>query len=183
MEDINIGQKIKEFRMAKGLSLRDLSEKAGLSPSMVSQIENNTVNPSINTLKGIASVLCVPLFKFFQENVAHEELIVRKGKYKIIGHEGEEVQYKLLTANTNGLLECYLMEIPAGSSSSEIPRGHKGEEVAYVLSGKADIQIDDKIYNLSEGDAVKIPPLIRHRWINVYLEAVKVIFAVTPPEF
>lgn len=183
MEDINIGGKVKEFRMAKGISLRDLAERAELSPSMLSQIENNAVNPSINALKGIASALHVPLFKFFQEEEVTENLVVRKGEYKIIGHAGEEVQYQLLTSNTNGALECCLMELPAGGVSSDNLHGHNGEEVAYVISGETDIFIDDTVYHLREGDAVKIPALSGHRWVNSSSEDVKVIFAVTPPEF
>lgn len=183
MEDINVGEKVKEFRLAKGISLRDLSEKAGLSPSMLSQIENNTANPSINALKAIASVLCVPLFKFFQESVDQDNLVVRRGEYKIIGHAGEEVQYQLLTSDTNGMLECCLMDIPAGASSSDELRGHNGEEVAYVMVGEVDVQVGDKTYHLAEGDAVKIPAQMHHRWMNTSSNEVKVIFAVTPPEF
>ncbi len=183
MEDINLGEKVKEFRLAKGISLRDLSEKAGLSPSMLSQIENNSVNPSINALKGIAGALNIPLFKFFQESVAQEDLVVRKGKYRIIGHVGDPVQYKLLTSTTSGQLECCLMDLPVGGSSSDAPRGHNGEEVAYVISGEVNVVIDDKVYHLYEGDAVKIPPQALHRWINISENETRVIFAVTPPGF
>lgn len=56
-EQINIGMKVQEFRKKRGLSLRDLAAEVGLSPSMLSQIESNSVNPSINTLKNIAEAL------------------------------------------------------------------------------------------------------------------------------
>ena len=51
MVNLNIGQKIQRYRNQRGLSLRGLAEKTGITASMISQIENNSVNPSINTLK------------------------------------------------------------------------------------------------------------------------------------
>lgn len=183
MQDINIGEKVKEYRLAKGISLRDLSEKAGLSPSMLSQIENNSVNPSINALKGIAGALNIPLFKFFQESETQEDLVVRKGEYRTMGRAGDQVQYQLLTSTTSGQLECCLMDLPAGGSSSDAPRGHNGEEVAYVISGEVDVEMDDRKYHLCEGDAVKIPPQVQHRWLNTSEKETRVIFAVTPPGF
>ena len=57
MVNLNIGQKIQRYRNQRGLSLRGLAEKTGITASMISQIENNSVNPSINTLKTLAETL------------------------------------------------------------------------------------------------------------------------------
>lgn len=183
MEEINIGEKVRDFRTSRGISLRDLAGKAGLSASMLSQIENNTVNPSINALKSIAHGLDIPLYMFFKEEEARDSLIVREGEYRIIGRMGEEVQYKLLTADASGMLECCLMDIPAGKASAEEVYGHAGEEVAYVINGETDINLNGTIYHLSAGDAIKIPPKTPHRWINQSNGEVRVIFSVTPPSF
>ncbi len=97
-KELNIGRKVQQFRKKSGLSLRELAAQVELSPSMLSQIENDAVNPSINTLKNIAQALHVPLFLFFKDDEPQpERLIVRRGENRIIGHSGEEVLYKLLT--------------------------------------------------------------------------------------
>ena len=183
MEEINIGAKVQEFRKARGISLRELAANTSLSASMLSQVENSSVNPSINTLKSIAEALQVPLFKFFKDDPLPDKLIVRKGQYKIIGKEGKEVLYKLLTPDVSGMIEFCLMEIPAGVASADVPREHSGEEVAFVISGETDIYLSGEIYHLNEGDGMKIPPFSPHRWINCSKKTVKVIFAVTPPTF
>ena len=67
MVNLNIGQKIQRYRNQRGLSLRGLAEKTGITASMISQIENNSVNPSINTLKTLAETLDFPLYVLFQE--------------------------------------------------------------------------------------------------------------------
>ena len=47
MEDINLGKKVQDFRNKSGMSLRELAKRAGLTASMLSQIERDLVNPSI----------------------------------------------------------------------------------------------------------------------------------------
>ena len=69
------------------------------------------------------------------------------------------------------------------SVSSSEPIGHKGEEIAYVLSGKINLYLDNKLYSLDSGDSVKIPAYMVHKWENIEEEEAKVIFSVTPPTF
>lgn len=66
-KEVNIGITIKKIRNEKKMLLKDVAEKANISSSMLSQIEKGNANPSLNTLKTIAYVLEVPLFKFFIE--------------------------------------------------------------------------------------------------------------------
>lgn len=182
-DELNLGHKVQYFRKKNGLSIRDLAALTSLSPSMLSQIENNSVNPSINALRSVAAALNVPLFQFFKSDTPLNERIVRKGNNMIIGHPDEDAMYKLLTPNTNSTIEFCLMEIPAGEASSDIPRKHDGEEVTYVISGQVDLEMDGNIYHMLQGDSVQIPPQSPHRWVNNYSEEFKAVFAVTPPSF
>ena len=67
MDSLNLGQRIQSARLASGLSVRKLSQMAGITPSMLSQIENEQVNPSIQTLRSLANAMDIPLYSFFQE--------------------------------------------------------------------------------------------------------------------
>lgn len=64
-KEINVGNIIKDIRIKKGIMLKEVAEKCGISSSMLSQIEKGNANPSLNTIREIARVLDVPLFKFF----------------------------------------------------------------------------------------------------------------------
>lgn len=183
MQDINIGGKVQEFRVLRKLSLRQLAARAEMTPSMLSQIENNGANPSINTLKAIARALDIPMFKFFQDDVTPDKMIVRNGMYKKIGNPGQEVFYQLLTPDTNGMIEFCLMEIPPQASSSDEPHDHNGEEVAYVVEGSLAICVGSGEDRMETGDSIRIPALSPHRWTNLGDQAARVIFAVTPPGF
>lgn len=183
MEDINIGAKVQEYRNMKQYSLRELAARAEMTPSMLSQIEKNTVNPSINTLKAIAAALEVPMFKFFQSETVSEELIVRKGEYIHLGSVKDGVIYNLLTPDLNGTIEYCMMEIPPHSRTSEVEKAHVGEEVAFVIEGNVTISLNKAEFNLDAGDSIRIPAGVNHLWNNEKEDYAKVIFAITPPSF
>ena len=75
------------------------------------------------------------------------------------------------------------MNLKKGASSSKQELKHKGEEVAYILLGKVDLYIDGEKLILNQGDSVKIPKQIPHKWENNYSEKTRVIFSITPPRF
>ena len=183
MEDINIGAKVQEYRQMRQYSLRELAARAEMTPSMLSQIENNGANPSINTLKNIAAALNIPMFKFFQTEKASESLIVRKGNYMQLGSAKDGVIYELLTPDLSGTIEFCRMEIPPRSVTASAEKAHIGEEVAYVVSGNILIHMNDKPFLLCEGDSVKIPAGTRHLWENKEEKEAVIIFAITPPSF
>ena len=184
LEEINLGKKIQDIRLERGLSVRKMAGQAGITPSMLSQIESGQVNPSINTLRSIAQTLEAPLYSFFQDD-PDEDCVVHPENRRTIGSKSEpDVQYELLTPNTRGNIEFCMMVIPAQLSSFRDIRSHDGEEVAYMLEGeRVELEIEGKLYPMEPGDSVRIPAKARHAWHNKTDSVVKVIFAITPPSF
>ena len=76
MSDINlgIGPLVKKYRTIKGYSIRELARNINVTASMLSQIERDIVNPSINTLKAISVELGVPMYKFFMNDEDEQKL-------------------------------------------------------------------------------------------------------------
>lgn len=184
MNEVNISKKITEYRTSKNLTIKDLANMIGVTPSLLSQIEKGTANPSINTLKQISNALDIPLFNFFINDESTENLIVRKeNRKKIMFSEDDSFAYELLTPNSQGAIEFMLMKIPPKTSSSKELFSHKGEEVAYVVEGAVTLNLMNKEINLNSGDSVRIPPHSKHKWENTSDYECKVIFAVTPPSF
>lgn len=62
-----IGHRLRILRKAKGLRQRDLERIAGLRCSYASLVENNHVEPTIETLEKWAKALDIPLFAIFYE--------------------------------------------------------------------------------------------------------------------
>jgi len=75
------------------------------------------------------------------------------------------------------------MTLTPKSHTSKDNFKHTGEEVAYVSKGKVHLFLNETELELDEGDSVKIPPNMLHRWYNPYNQEAIVIFAVSPPSF
>lgn len=183
MELSNIGKKAQSLRLAKNMSVRKTAAAAGITPSMLSQIESGQVNPSISTLRALAGVLDTPLYSFFMEESVHT--IVKPHARKTIGLKSEpDVQYELLTPDIRGSIEFIMMIIPPHLSSSKTGLSHHGEEVALMCEGDSvDLEMDGVTYTLEPGDSVRIPAETVHAWHNRKDTTVQVVFAITPPTF
>ena len=184
MDDINIGEKILQYRKIKNLSIRDLAKLAGVTSSLLSQIERGLANPSLNTLKTIAKTLEVPLFTFFVAPVNTKELVIRSDKRKkMMFPDSESAVYELLSPDLSGSIEFALMKLAPLSHSSRELMEHEGEEAAFVLEGKIKLYLEDEVIILNLGDSVRIPGGTKHKWENPYDKNTSIVFAVTPPSF
>ena len=63
----HFGEKLRQVREHKGYTLKKVAGEAGVSESLVSQIERNRVSPAIDTLLALADVLDVNLEFLFEE--------------------------------------------------------------------------------------------------------------------
>lgn len=179
MKDIDIGKKIMEVRKKQGLSIRDLAKLAEVTPSLLSQIERGLANPSVNSLKSIASALNVPLFTFFVSEVDKNDLIIRSNnRKKVILPGSDNVIYEMLAPDDSSDLEFAIMKLAPGTTSCVGTIVHRGYEIAYILEGEVKLFLDEDEFILFEGDSVKIPTGTKHRWENNCDVESKVIFAV-----
>ena len=118
----------------------------------------------------------------YAENAKNKINILKEKDRKII--ITREVSYELLSPEGTSNIEFIRMILnEKGLESSIEPMSHKGEEVAFLLSGKAEITISNKSAIMYPGDSIHIPALTPHKWKNLYDEESVIIFAVTPPEF
>lgn len=156
----------------------------GMTASMLSQIERNLVNPSINTLKLISMAPGRSDVQVFpQRGGGPGPGGPRDARITLGRPETEDIVYELLTANVSGDIEFCMMHVPGKNDSHNVETMHHGEEVAYVVKGRITVYVNDVPYELEEGDSVLIPPESLHRWKNDGDEECDVLFAITPPSF
>jgi transcriptional regulator with XRE-family HTH domain len=61
------GERIREIRKRKILTIKELAEQTGLSSSLISQIEREKVDPTVSTFWKICTVLGFPMHHFFHQ--------------------------------------------------------------------------------------------------------------------
>jgi transcriptional regulator with XRE-family HTH domain len=65
-----LGRRVAAYRTARGVKVSELARAAGVSPSLISQIERQQSQPSVSTLFALAEALDVPVDAFFEEGHA-----------------------------------------------------------------------------------------------------------------
>lgn len=69
---MNIGERIRNFRLQKALSQGDIEKRTGLLRCYLSRVENGHTIPSLDTLAKIATAMDVPLASFFSDGAQPE---------------------------------------------------------------------------------------------------------------
>jgi transcriptional regulator with XRE-family HTH domain len=158
MDERIICQNIKTLRLARDMTLDDLSRLTGLSKGYLSKLERSGKLPPFSTLNRIAAALGVETVSLF--NGQHEPLadtriaFVRKNERKVIVSRGSLYGYKYETLAHNKpgkSMEPYIIE---PSFEEEAIFQHEGEELLYVLEGTHEFTYDGKKYIMHEGDCV-----------------------------
>lgn len=183
----SIGLKIRELRKHRGITLKEFSQKVGVTASLISQVERGVAAPSISSLKKISDALGISIAVFFNDQAQKEfpgdfSPIVRKHERKKL-HPSPGVTYHLLSKNLQGRLEFLLAIYDVGASTGPKPYSHRGEECALVLKGKLEVQIGSSTYVLSRDDSITFSCEIPHRVRNVGRGQALSIWCVTPPSF
>jgi transcriptional regulator with XRE-family HTH domain len=170
-----IGERLRARRQERGLSLRDLADRLGVSPSLISQIERGLANPSVSTLYSMVAELDVSLDELlFNERRGTEPAasvagpIQRSNERHRIRLASGVLWERLTTVSEPGVEFLYVIyEVGGASSPADAFQRHAGHEWGYVLSGTLEVTIGFRQYLLEPGDAVSLDSTTPHRLANV----------------
>ncbi|MTI55942.1 helix-turn-helix domain-containing protein [Geosporobacter ferrireducens] len=181
----NIGQKIKELRVSKKITLKDLSKKTGLSIAFLSQLERGLTSAAIMSLKNIAEALEVDISYFFAPPFENSKRVIRSYEQEIFHIENSKFIYYNLANDAEGkALTPFLVTIyPERGQDQVIPYAHEGEEFIYVLEGILTLYLENEKYDLYPGDSLHIDSSVPHNWANFTNKVVKILSVNTPKIF
>lgn len=184
-ELLSLGARIREIRKQRGLSIRQVAERAGLSASLVSLIERNKANPSVGTLAKLASVLGVRVAELFDSGASGnpEGPVVRKEQRKRLHTSLMGVTHQLLVPDLNRKMELVYSVYDPKSWSGDVLMSHEGEECAYVVKGLMEVVVNGVPYILREGDTIYFDCSLPHQVKNIGDGPLEVIWVITPPTF
>jgi transcriptional regulator with XRE-family HTH domain/archaellum biogenesis ATPase FlaH len=169
--NFDIGLRVKELRIKRGLSQAEFAEVLGISRTTISQVEANIIYPSLPTLLKIAEVLSIHIGAFFQEAMGLEKRIIFTGAEAVsMGFpdmpNGSISGELLVPPDFESKMAPYLIEIEPGR---ELPAHffvHKGEEMGYLLSGKLQMSLNRASYTVRSGDLIYLTSEMPGYWKN-----------------
>lgn len=177
-----LGEKIRQKRNDRGMSMKELSDTTGLSTGFISQVERDLTEPSITSLRKISEALDVALFHFFVDEES-ESRVVRKNSRHEIRFPESQIVYELLSPDLNRQMETIMGTLKPGGATSTEPMTHPGEEVVHVIEGEMSIEIGKDAYTLYEGDTIYYYGTIPHIIKNSGNKKMRFLSTITPPRF
>jgi transcriptional regulator with XRE-family HTH domain len=178
--DNELGQRIRELRMERSLSLAGLAARVGVTRSFLSSVERGVAYPSILVLRTIAAALEVPVFLLFTGRES-SGVVVHRHERKIIKLPSAPVSYELISPDAQHRMEMIITYVRPGAEPPAM--SHDGEECALVLRGHVMLTIGGIEYELNEGDSIYYNSGLPHTVRTVGDEEAEIISAITPPSF
>lgn len=193
MADNPLGPRLRAARQRKGLSLRELASRIGVSPSLLSQVENGKSQASVTNLHSIVTALEITLDELFDTRARpgdppgdaavpgpaelpappridrNERLapVQRPGHRSVLQMAGG-VTWERLSWLLPQLIDVQLVTYEPGSASSSDGRQtrHNGTEFAYVMEGELLLRLGYEEYVLRAGDSLSFDSTTPHLYAN-----------------
>lgn len=187
LSSYELGRKLRMLRLRKKIALADLGKHTGLSASMLSQLENGKMIPTLPTLARIAMVFDVGLDHFFGEKTARKLFsVVRAGERMRFPERPDKPLpsyfFECLTLATQGKgLQAYLAEFPNRNTSHGEEHFHDGSEFIYVLEGVLAIRFQGELYELKAGDSVLMDSSEPHSYYGMGKKGARAVVVTAPP--
>jgi transcriptional regulator with XRE-family HTH domain len=178
---VKIGEKLRKLRMSNSLTQEELASRADLTKGYISQLENDATSPAISTLQDLLDVLGVSLSEFFA--VMPEQQIVYGADDRVIASDEDGLRAELLVPGAqNREMDPALVTLQPGEQMSPQPF-HEGEEFGYVLCGRIELILDEKVHPVRKDECFYFPSDRRHQVRNPGKTEAKILWVVSPPTF
>lgn len=190
-ESSKVGSRLRQGRERRGISLRELARRVGVSPSLVSQIELDRVNPSVSTLYALVTELGMTMSDVFGDAAPpaprilrprHEDgdgLVAYPDTRSVI-NLASGVRWERLTPRSDPDVEFLHVVYPVGAEScpEDALVTHGGREYGYVTSGTLGVQVGFDHYELGPDMSIAFDSSSPHRLWTIGSEPAHAIWVV-----
>jgi transcriptional regulator with XRE-family HTH domain len=163
---VNVATSLRELREARGMSMRTLATKSGLSANALSMIERGKTSPSVSTLYKLADALGVSITAFFGTENEKKQVVFLKSDERMRMSFTRGVFEGLGGNQFSGNVEPFMLTLESGAASGPHSIVHTGHEFVFCLRGKLEYQVDKQLYQLEAGDSLLFASKLQHKWKN-----------------
>ncbi len=164
---LKIGERLKEIRNTRQLTLDDVAELTGVSKPMLGQIERGQSSPTINILWKISTGLKIPLSFFCKQEEAEYTVSGLGEKDMITEENGGMRAYPLFPFDPVRNVEVFYIEFDAGVRHSSLPHVAGVEEYVFLVQGTLKMVIGREEVILQEKQSIRFRADISHEYHNI----------------
>jgi transcriptional regulator with XRE-family HTH domain len=165
-DSIDVGQRLRQLREERGVSMRALARRSSLSANALSMIERGLTSPSVSTLNKLANALQVPITAFFRQSPLKDKIVFRKAAERTRVPFLRGLIESLGGESFTGRVEAFVVTLENGGSSGPSHMLHSGHELVFVLRGQLEYEVEDQRFLLEAGDSLLFTSQLSHRWRN-----------------
>jgi transcriptional regulator with XRE-family HTH domain len=176
----SLGARIREFRLARRMTLRALASQAQTSPGFLSQLERGQVNASISTLRKLVEGLGITLPDLFTDEDANRPKVLRRAERPEI-HASNLTSKYLLSQKPLRNLEVYAGDLLPGGDAGEAFTHGDAQEMLVVAAGAVTLELAGTEYPLDVGDSAEYRTSTPHTVRNNGKHPAEVLWIISPP--
>lgn len=180
----DIGDLLKQLRNSKKVSIRQLARKAGVSPAIISRIEQGHSSPSFATLQKILEAFHMNFAQFFgSAQPAAQSPIIPRRMMKQIDGIGEKLKFTLVNAGYSPDIQLLLEEYAPGANWGNDMLTHESVETGICMQGELTLELAGRTHAISKGDGWCFDSRQPHRFSNRSSRKAVLVSANTPAVF
>jgi transcriptional regulator with XRE-family HTH domain len=178
---VELGRRIKQERLRRGLTLKDIEAKVGISATHLSEVERGKSSPTVGVLEKIARALGTRSALLIDAAAGLPVSHTRPGHRRVVLNEHATVRTESLSSSFPGSEVSILLKTFAqGIAPLGPPHAHEGEEFIHVLGGKLQVRVGEDDYVLDEGDSLHFKATRPHAYRNAGESECRVFMATCP---
>lgn len=176
-----VGERLREFRKHRRLTLSSVAAAADISVGHLSMIERDRSSASISVLRRLSHVLGIQISQLFDADESLTIQPIRKANRPRL--ESEPGANKFLVSPVPlKAFEVYVGEFDAGASTGDHDYVHgDSQELLIVTEGSVELYLDGATHQLAEGDSIEFQSSMPHKISNTDGGISKVVWVISPP--
>jgi transcriptional regulator with XRE-family HTH domain len=176
-----VGATLQRLRLERGLTLEDLSRTAGVSKSMLSQIEREKANPTIAVAWRLANALGINIAELLSSESPKVDLIRMLEPHETPTLPGEHAGYVLKILGPMelaGRFEWYELTLAPGGALVSNPHDPGATEHLSLMHGSVEVEVEGVKKKLKIGGTARYEADRPHAIRNVGKTEAKALMVV-----
>lgn len=185
MDDFDLGARLRQLRVQKGLSQRDLATAAGVPHGQISMIETNRSSPSVASLRKILSGMSMTMAEFFGPGPTQPDQVffTPAERTDLTGLVPGAARVRIEQVGDGRTLGLQILHetYEPGADTGRSMLAHAGAEGGIIVSGEIEVTVGEQSRVLRAGDGYLFDSTRPHRFRNLSDTPAVIVSANTPP--